>query len=255
MSKKKTKALEQVTEGYECSGPITEEFSTFSGNPFINAETIYWHLEGNITEDFEEVKVVEAFRMAFSILQPYFSPIQFKSTSDIKKANLIIHFAVNGDNDLPRQFPKHVLAYAFSPSNNVSNLWFDDSKEWADMHMPTVTEDGERTYNLTAVTVHEVLHSLGFRHSDAQAWPGDILNPTYQAGGRIEFSQDTVNAINFLYGDLKEEIKKKKEEEKVDEPNQPSEGGEEEPPVTGEDKGCVIFLALMAISSAVLSFF
>lgn len=239
---KTNKQSDQVTKGYVCPGPVTDEFSTFTGDPYINCEEIFWHLEGNLTKDFDEVKVVEAFRSAFSILQPYFYPIKFQSTSNFDKANLIIHFAENGDNDLPRQFPPHVLAYAFSPANDISNLWFDDSKNWADMHMPTFTEDGKKTYNLTSVAVHEILHSLGLRHSDPHAFPGDILNPTYQEGGRIEFKTDTIDGIDFLYGDMKDFINSKKKEEEEEQPSD-KEGGD------SNSKGCSLLAVLFGLFS------
>lgn len=194
-----------------CHNPVrvdVQAFKSFPNNPIIDQEIIYWHIEGALTSDFEGVKVIEAFRGAFSILQPYFHPIRFESTSNLEDATVILHFAINGDEDLPMAFDTNVLAYAYAPYSGKSNVWFNDAMNWGDMHT-------SNTYSLQTVAVHELLHSLGLSHSDPEQWPRDILNPYYSPNYVI--SQDTEDGINYLYGAIKDRI------------NERDNPGEEEP--------------------------
>ena len=58
--------------------------------------------------------------------------------------------------------------------------------------------------NLVKVAVHELMHALGFDHSDIQS---DILFWQYQENDEINFSEDTKKKIREFYK-LKEPISK-----------------------------------------------
>lgn len=170
---------------------------------------IYWHiLEDRITEDMDKMKVVMSFENGFKILEKYFYPIQFKSTTDKSLAPILIGFYNNDTFGLPRKFEIGVLAYAFANFDNfkyASDMYFNDSYQWSEMNKPSI-------FNLCKTFVHECLHALGFDHSDNQE---DILYWQYQPNDEINFSEDTQAAIKTRYagemakikGIAKEEIK------------------------------------------------
>lgn len=158
---------------------------------------IYWYIE-NFTPDMEKYKVILAFEQCFQYWSPYFHPITFKSTSNPAQSHITIKFANNGDPDLEELFGATTLAYAFLPTGTEldGHMRFNDEKEWADMHKPT-------HFSLSKVAAHEVGHSLGLYHSHSVK---DIMYAQYVGGGTVFFSDDTIEAIDRLYGKEKQKI-------------------------------------------------
>lgn len=155
---------------------------------------IYWHIrEDKITADMDKYKTILAFENGFKILEKYFHPIQFKSTSDPAQASILIGFFRNGDPDLPTKFEGNTLAYAYANYQNFkhsSDMFFNDAYKWAELDKP-----GQEV-NLKKVFVHECLHALGFDHSAIES---DILFWQYQPSDEINFSQDTIDSIKARY--------------------------------------------------------
>lgn len=153
----------------------------------VNGE-IKWHID-DFTPDMDKYKVILAFEKAFQIWQLHFNPIVFKSTATASEAQIILHFANNGDSDLPISFDTGVLAYAFAPVDGTSDIWFNDVYKWAEMH-------SQGYINLQKVTVHELGHSFNLDHSSDNR---DIMFPSYSPNDTINITQDTIDGIKDIY--------------------------------------------------------
>jgi len=172
---------------------------------------IFWHL-ADTTPDMEGAKVIAAFTRAFAEWAPFLSPIKFVSTSVKAKANILINFAFEGDADLPESFGgDEVLAYAFFPIDNYSEIWFDESERWGSMSTST-------RIDLFKVAVHELGHSLGIGHTKAE---DDIMLPFYDPNTAVEITLDSSAAIDVLYGEYMETLQ----------PELPPPESEPQPPV------------------------
>ena len=160
--------------------------------PVINGK-IKWHLdETYLPNTMDKYKVILAFQKTFQIIQTEFNPIIFESTSEVKEAPIIIKFASNELKNMPEQFDEGVLAYAYGNFSNfahASDLFINLAYQWDEMHKPD-------KINLVKVAVHELMHALGFDHSDIQS---DILFWQYQENDEINFSEDTKKKIREFY--------------------------------------------------------
>lgn len=160
--------------------------------PVINGK-IKWHLdETYLPSTMDKYKVILAFQKTFQIIQTEFNPIIFESTSEVKEAPIIIKFASNELKNMPEQFDEGVLAYAYGNFSNfahASDLFINLAYQWDEMHKPD-------KINLVKVAVHELMHALGFDHSDIQS---DILFWQYQENDEINFSEDTKKKIREFY--------------------------------------------------------
>lgn len=175
-----------------CKVARSQSFVTY-GNRFT-VPVIYWHL-ADTTTDMAGAAVIEAFRAAFAAWQPHMNPT-LESTSEVGKANIVINFAVDGDDDLPEPFGSpEVLAYAYFPVDNFSSMWFDDSENWGAMHTSS-------KLNLQKVAVHELGHSLGLGHTNAR---NDIMQAIYTPNDRISITQDSIDGLASLYGEVVED--------------------------------------------------
>lgn len=181
-----------------------------------NNGKIYWHVV-NFTPDLPKAQVVEAFEGGFKLWQKFFTPIEFESTSDPRKAAIKIHFMPKGDRRLPEPFDVGVLAYAFFPQGKSlgihSDMYFNEDYRWQKMHTP-------QGISLLKVFVHEVGHALGLSHSAIKA---DIMFPTYQPNNSVVFSSDTVKGIDKLYKHVRDTLTPKEEPEKPPVPELPKE--------------------------------
>lgn len=187
---------------------------------------IFWHLADK-TPDMEGVKVIKAFVRAFAEWQPFLHPIVFTSTSEKEKANIVINFAHDGDADLPEPFGSAaVLAYAYFPVDNYSEMWFDESESWGSMSSST-------RIDLFKVAVHELGHSLGLGHTDAKK---DIMLPFYDPDTMVKITPDSSAAIDLLYGEFQRELdtlplpEPEPEPEPIPEPDPPQPSPEPVPP-------------------------
>jgi hypothetical protein len=168
--------------------------------PVIDGK-IKWHLDETILPDeMDKYKIILSFQKVFQIIQSQFGEIIFESTGEIKEAPIIIKFASNELNNMPNKFEEGVLAYAYGNFDNfeyASDLFINMAYNWSEMHKPDAI-------NLVKVAVHEILHALGFDHSDIKS---DILFWQYQENDEINFSEDTKAKIREFYK-LKQPISK-----------------------------------------------
>ncbi len=160
--------------------------------PVINGK-IKWHLdETYLPKSMDKYKVILSFQKTFQIIQSQFGEIVFESTGEAKEAPIIIKFASNELKNMPEPFEDGVLAYAYANFANFSHaadLFINLAYQWDEMHKPDAI-------NLVKVAVHELLHALGFDHSDIQS---DILFWQYQENDEINFSEDTKKKIREFY--------------------------------------------------------
>lgn len=165
-------------------------------NEAILVSEIFWHL-ADTTPDMEGAQVIKAFNRAFAEWAPFLNPILFTSTSEKEKANILINFAEEGDADLPESFGgDEVLAYAYFPIDNYSEIWFDESERWGSMSSST-------RIDLYKVAVHELGHSLGIGHTKE---PRDIMQAFYDPDTMVEITGDSSAAIQTLYGEFQKEL-------------------------------------------------
>lgn len=154
---------------------------------------IKWHIdESKFPLGIEKYKVILSFEKSFEILSNEFAPIHFESTDKATDAPILIRFRDNSDTDIPEQFGKNILAYAFGNYDNFSyssDIFFNINVRWWDMHKPDY-------FSLKKVCVHECLHALGFDHSDDIK---DIMYWQYQLNDEINFTNDTKQSIRKLY--------------------------------------------------------
>ena len=160
--------------------------------PVINGK-IKWHLdETYLPKSMDKYKVILSFQKTFQIIQSQFGSIIFESTGEIKEAPIVIKFASNELKNMPETFEDGVLAYAYGNFSNfahASDLFINLAYQWDEMHKPDAI-------NLVKVAVHELLHALGFDHSDIQS---DIIFWQYQENDEINFSEDTKKKIREFY--------------------------------------------------------
>ena len=178
-----------------CTRP--EEFRTAPSGLKPNGDgSIYWYIE-NFTPDMDKYKVLLAFEKCFNAWNTHLYPIRIQSTSDRSKAAIIVRFKKNGDAGLPQAFGANTLAYAYFPSGASlgihADMFFNEERNWAEMHSPS-------EISLWKVAVHEVGHALGIHHSQVQE---DIMYPTYQPNDEVNFTLDTIGAVEHLYADIK----------------------------------------------------
>ena len=177
------------------------EFSTLGRGKGLRPDgngIIWWHIHKDLyTDDMPKHKIVLAFEKCFDAWKPHLHPIKIQSTGDVNKAQVVIRFLKNGDEELPNPFGKHTLAYAYFPHGNSmglnADMFFNDDREWGEMHTA-------ENYNLFKVAVHEVGHALGIYHSKVKE---DIMYPQYLPNNNVNITLDTLGAVEELFGDVK----------------------------------------------------
>ena len=185
-----------------CSHSRTNTIKTVARSMAIKPVNgkILWHIDDKyITTDMERFKVLLAVHKAFDFWGVHFAKfgITFESTSDIKKAPIIIRFAENGDPILPQKFGVNDLAYAFYPDGeslgDECDMYFNDAVDWAEKD---IVKHGEYEYDLFGVIVHELGHAFGLNHSDDKL---DIMFWRHIPNREVLVTADTLEGIEKLY--------------------------------------------------------
>lgn len=179
---------------YKCNKPSAIATSERGISPIDGK--IYWHLdENNLSPDLNKFQIIFGIENAFKDWQEFVNP-KFQPTNDIEKAAIVFRFMSNGNEELPFPFEPSTLAYAFFPEEESlgihSDIYMNDFFNWKIMH----TESG---YNMYKVIVHEIGHALGLDHSEDES---DIMFPSYQPNDNVNITQDTIEGISLLYGDV-----------------------------------------------------
>ena len=160
--------------------------------PVIDGK-IKWHFdEQYLPSNIDKYKAIVAFQKCFNLLQNEFNPIIFESTGVKEEAPIIIKFASNALGNAPEKFDKGVLAFAYGNYQNfeyASDLFINLDYSWLDMYKPG------QIY-LQKVVVHELLHCLGFDHSNDSK---DVMFWQYQENENITFTEDTKKSIREFY--------------------------------------------------------
>lgn len=94
------------------------------------------------------------------------------------------------------------LAHAYLPGTEAlygpggtltGDVHFNITKTWVD---DAFDPDGDTTYDLQTVALHEIGHALGLGHSDV---PGSVMAPFYEGGKRM-LTPDDIEGIQYIYG-------------------------------------------------------
>jgi len=103
--------------------------------------------------------------------------IRFKRVKGSAKADLVVKFATNKEDNYFKERP-NVLAYAYFPNNRAiggdmtfnESIWWSKNGEPVNAHelmpeqYPPNTRTKLRTYNLIHVMIHEGGHAIGLKH-------------------------------------------------------------------------------------------
>lgn len=141
-------------------------------------------------------------------------PLKFKSAWNTQ-ADIEIRFKTKDEDDYFKKKPS-VLAYAYFPgqSNYSGKVVFNASYIWdlkgkgikgSDAIKKGVVENAYptnilKTYNLYAVLIHELGHTLGLKHDVTGAKDGaDIMDPYYSVNN-LDLSDRDILRIRVKYG-------------------------------------------------------
>lgn len=178
---------------YGCHA-LPAQYKTFSGDRIIKPDVdgnIYYRIM-NRAEEFTIQELSAICKEVFDILAPAFAPIQFVEAT-VETPNEIKIFNCPKDHSEQTTCPFHfdgkggTLAHAF---NNFA-------EDGLSRHLH-IDEAEDLINEIDAVTLilHEVLHNLGFDHSEIRE---SVLYPLYE-GVKKKLIQDDVDGINYLYG-------------------------------------------------------
>jgi hypothetical protein len=123
-------------------------------------------------------------------------PIKFHKVSVNENPDLRVEFKSPQEEHRFQDSPT-VLAFAFFPAQgSVSgSVVFNDAYEWS---LNGKRVNGERTWNLIQVLIHELGHSLGLRH-DSNNSTTDVMDPFYN-GQILDLSPNDIKRIQQKYG-------------------------------------------------------
>lgn len=169
-----------------CGFPDTDGIANFvlHGSKWNKVE-ITWRLE-NSSPDLPLQTVKKALRASFAEWDRYMPHNHFRELAT-GTADIMIKFArrAHGDSS-PFDGPGSVLAHGFFPPPNsgllAGDIHFDEDETWNELF-------------LQAVALHEIGHSLGFRHStDTRA-----VMYAYFTPGRVTLQTDDIAGVRRLY--------------------------------------------------------
>lgn len=166
-----------------------------SGGKWPSYELSYKFVTGTIdlAGDTERGIVRQAFDVWAGV-----TDLEFAEVTGASDADILISWVTGDHGDgSPFDGPGHVLAHAFFPPpvnphpGIAGDMHFDDTETWSD------TGTGG-TIDLLSVTIHELGHALGLRHSTD---PNAIMFPTY-SGPNHTLGSDDIAGIRKIYPSL-----------------------------------------------------
>lgn len=161
----------------------------FIGQP-LDGDITWYVDESQLPENMTKDRVLFCFERAFGIISKYFQSRKFYS---VKSGAVVeIKFRKNGDPDLPVKFMDKQIAFALPPGDTLlaSDLFVNLEKNFSELH-------NSGHFNLTKILVHELLHCLGFGHSEN---PKCILYEKYVPSDEIYFCDELLSLIRLKYG-------------------------------------------------------
>ncbi|XP_069616020.1 matrilysin-like [Ranitomeya imitator] len=172
-----------------CGMPDVAEFSTFSGRPGWQTNSITYRIV-NYTPDLPARVVDDSIQLAFSVWSQV-TPLRFTKVNR-GNADILIQFSAgaHGDNS-PFDGPDSELAHASAIGDGISSYaHFDEDEKWT---------NSREDVNLFLVAAHEFGHCLGLNHSeDPQALMYSYYH--YIKTDNFRLPQDDVNRIQSLHG-------------------------------------------------------
>lgn len=171
-----------------------ENITVTSGEDFVahgnvwKKATISYKIE-NFSLDLDSGRQREIIKTAFQRWSDVV-PLTFREVNDNADININFSKGDHGDNS-PFDGSGKTLAHAFFPPPNAGNLagdvHFDEDEKWQDGIGQTGTD-------LLGVSVHELGHSLGLRHTNV---PNSTMNPFYPTPNIP--AQDDRDGIKNIY--------------------------------------------------------
>ncbi|XP_069615307.1 collagenase 3-like [Ranitomeya imitator] len=172
-----------------CGMPDVAEFSTFSGRPRWQTNSITYRIQ-NYTPDLPTGVVDDSIQKAFGVWSQV-TPLRFTKVNR-GNADILIQFGARAHGDQnPFDGAGRVLAHAYAPGARIGgDAHFDEDERWT---------NSRAGFNLFLVAAHEFGHSLGLNHSED---PQALMFPTYRFVNTDNYRlpQDDVNGIQSLYG-------------------------------------------------------
>ena len=180
-----------------------------------NKDTVYYYIETiNIPLLLTKRQLLTAINLAMTTWDIEI-PVRFRSTRNIKLADIIIAFEDANTNVYFSDRPS-VLAYAYFPGTTLSGtIVFNSTYIWdtkgkgikakkaLELGLIDNIENSNntlKTYNILHVLIHELGHSLGLTHDITGVNDGrDVMDPFYK-GDVLDLSDRDINRIRMKYG-------------------------------------------------------
>jgi hypothetical protein len=165
----------------------------------------------NLTSDFSGDRVRGAIKAALKLWEAV-TPLTFTEVPDCglpfddpncTQPNIRIQFAAGNHGDgFPFDGVSKTLAHAFFPPPNrltaAGDAHFDEDEDWTDAERG----NSSQPIDLVTVAAHEIGHSLGLNHAEADKCDGigeDSLMCAFYEGSHRFLAQDDINGIEVLY--------------------------------------------------------
>lgn len=155
--------------------------------------TFYIHFR-NGTTDMSWDKLLHVGERACAEFERVFGGIEWKLSEELVEGHPQLYFGYNGDPLIPQAFGDNTIAYMYYAGYGMDGqAYFNDDMLFGDVN------DGKFQY-LVRVIIHEILHGLGFDHSDDSE---DLHYWANKIGyNNIAISEDLAQGIKDQYGHL-----------------------------------------------------